>query len=145
MNPWRQLVATLYTPNYSLRNFHIPSFLSPVRWGTWSSSGRDHQWDTGVTCKSDKTVSSCKIRLFWHGCLPNDYTLIQRIWERQGEDIDGGDECKVKIYPCLVHVLFRGQLHKYDAKAMPGLIKQMTAAQDLIKEVTTTKAQKYSE
>lgn len=57
----------------------------------------------------------------------------------------GGDECKVKIYPCLVHVLFRGQLHKYDAEAMPGLIKQMTAAQDLIKEVTTTRAQKDSE
>lgn len=59
----------------------------------------------------------------------------------------GGNECKVKIYPCLVHVLkyIRGQLQKYDAKAMPGLIKQMTAAQDLIKEVTTTKAQKDSE
>lgn len=48
-----------------------------------------------------------------------------------------GDECRVKIYPCLVHVL-RSQLQKYDAKTMSGVIKQMTAAQHLIKEVTTT-------
>lgn len=43
-----------------------------------------------------------------------------------------GKECRVNNRVLSI----RGQLQKYDAKTLSGLIKQMTAAEQLLKEIT---------
>lgn len=100
-----------------------------------------NQWDIGVTYRSNKIFLFAPTKGVSSGMdvypmlipISKDFGSISVKMSARGK------ECRVKIYPRLVHVLksIRGQLQKYNSKTMSGLMKQMTAAQELLKEITS--------
>ncbi|OXG10554.1 hypothetical protein C366_06658 [Cryptococcus neoformans Tu401-1] len=98
-----------------------------------------NQWDIGVTYRSNKIfLFSPAQSISGMDVYPMLIPMSKDFGSINVKLIARGKECRVKIYPRLVHVLksIRGQLQKYDPKTLSGLIKQLTAAEQLLKEVT---------